>query len=65
MRCVWVTASERATRAGHSGDLALLHRPVDHRERNRSSWVNYWLGRDEDIAAEQRPRPLLPIVEVS
>ncbi|MCV7336075.1 methylenetetrahydrofolate reductase C-terminal domain-containing protein [Mycolicibacterium senegalense] len=65
MRCVWVIGSERATRAGRSSDLALLHRPVDYRESNRSSWVNYWLGRDADIATEQPPRKLLPIVQVS
>jgi len=32
LRCVWVTAYERAERAGHGGDLDLLQRPVDHRE---------------------------------
>jgi Methylene-tetrahydrofolate reductase C terminal len=50
VRCVWVIAYERAARAGRADDLSLLQRPVDHRERDRSSWVNYWLGRDDDLA---------------
>ncbi|MFD2419802.1 methylenetetrahydrofolate reductase C-terminal domain-containing protein [Amycolatopsis pigmentata] len=65
MRCVWVIAHERATAAGHGSDLGLLHRPVDHREHSRSSWINYWLGRDDELATDPRSRPLLPIVEVS
>jgi Methylene-tetrahydrofolate reductase C terminal len=48
-RCVWVIAYERAEGAGHAADLARLQRPVDHRQTGRSSWVNYWLGRDEDL----------------
>jgi hypothetical protein len=48
-RCVWVIAHERAARAGRANDLALLQRPVDHRSSGSSSWVNYWLGRDEDL----------------
>ncbi|WP_084508754.1 methylenetetrahydrofolate reductase C-terminal domain-containing protein [Nocardia pseudovaccinii] len=63
MRCVWVIAHERATRAGHGSDLNLLQRPVDHREHNRSSWVNYWLGRDDALATPQQPRPRLPIAK--
>jgi Methylene-tetrahydrofolate reductase C terminal len=63
MRCVWVIAFERAERAGHGADLDLLQRPVDRRETGRSSWVNYWLGRDEDLwaaATPGDPAPLLP-----
>jgi hypothetical protein len=48
-RCVWVIAYERADSAGHADDLARLQRPVDHRQTGASSWVNYWLGRDEDL----------------
>jgi len=48
-RCVWVIAFERAEQAGHGSDLDLLQRPVDRREFGRSSWVNYWQGRDEDL----------------
>ena len=44
--CVWVTAFDRAEQTGHGGDLDLLQRPVDHRQVGRSSWVNYWQGRD-------------------
>ena len=59
--CVWVTAFERAEEAAHGGDLDLLQRPVDHRETGRSSWVNYWQGRDDDlwIEAGHEPRPPL------
>ncbi|MGB6454033.1 MAG: methylenetetrahydrofolate reductase C-terminal domain-containing protein [Streptosporangiaceae bacterium] len=63
MRCVWVIAFERAEQAGHGTDLDLLQRPVDHREAGRSSWVNYWQGRDEGLwtaATENDPAPLLP-----
>ena len=66
MPCIWVVAYERATSAGRGADLALLQRPVDHREHERSSWVNYWLGRDEELAAEPgQARPLLRVVEVA
>jgi hypothetical protein len=63
MRCVWVIAFERAERAGHGADLDLLQRPVDRRETGRSSWVNYWQGRDEGLwatATTSDPAPLLP-----
>jgi hypothetical protein len=62
LRCVWVTAFDRAERAGRGGDLDLLQRPVDHREWGRSSWVNYWQGRDDDLwtdAGATDPQPLL------
>src|SRR4051794_2196740 len=48
-RCVWVIAYERAESSGHAADLALLQRPVDRRQVGSSSWVNYWLGRDEEL----------------
>ncbi|MGI8625884.1 MAG: methylenetetrahydrofolate reductase C-terminal domain-containing protein, partial [Geodermatophilaceae bacterium] len=48
-RCVWVTAYERAEQEGRVSDLTLLQRPIDHREWGRSSWVNYWQGRDDDL----------------
>lgn len=48
-RCVWLIAHERAEGAGRAADLALLQRPVDHRRTGESSWVNYWLGRDEHL----------------
>lgn len=60
--CVWVVAFDRAARAGHGTDLDLLQRPVDHREWGRSSWLNYWQGRDDGLwvaATAARPRPLL------
>ncbi|PXY37079.1 hypothetical protein BAY59_00360 [Prauserella coralliicola] len=49
VRCVWLIAHDRAAAAGRVGDLVPLQQPVDHREQGRSSWVNYWLGRDEDV----------------
>jgi hypothetical protein len=48
-RCVWLIAHERAEAEGRTGDLALLQRPIDQRLTGSSSWVNYWLGRDEDL----------------
>ena len=48
-RCVWVEAYDRAARAGRSGDLRLLLRPIDHRRWGQSSWLNYWQGRDENL----------------
>jgi len=62
LRCVWVTAFERAEQAGHGTDLDLLQRPVDNREWDRSSWVNYWRGRDENLwtpVTDTDPRPRL------
>jgi hypothetical protein len=56
---VWVLAYERAEAAGHGADLALLQRPVDHRQHGRSAWINYWLGRDEHMAVAAAPRPSL------
>jgi hypothetical protein len=62
IRCVWVIAHERAEASGHGDDLDLLQRPVDYRERGRSSWLNYWQGRDEDLWVAPRrsqfPGPL-------
>jgi hypothetical protein len=62
LRCVWVTAYERAEESGHGADLDLLQRPVDHREQGRSSWANYWQGRDDDMWApvtDTTPKPPL------
>ena len=48
-RCVWVIAYERAESAGQAADLtpssvrSTIDRPA------QSSWVNYWLGRDDDL----------------
>jgi len=49
VRCVWVAAYERAERHGRTADLRLLQRPLDHRRWGRSSWVNYWQGRDGEL----------------
>jgi Methylene-tetrahydrofolate reductase C terminal len=48
-RCVWVDAYDRAAAAQKTGDLRLLHRPIDHRRWGQSSWLNYWQGRDEQL----------------
>ena len=55
MRCVWLVAWERAAATGHEADLALLQRPIDQRLRGTSSWVHYWLGRDEGLWTETGP----------
>lgn len=52
VQCVWVGAYERAEGEGHVDDLYLLQRPVDHRQMGRSSWVNYWQGRDAGLWTE-------------
>jgi hypothetical protein len=56
-RCVWLIAHERAAATGHEADLTLLQRPVDQRLRGRSSWVGYWLGRDEGLWTAAGPAP--------
>jgi hypothetical protein len=48
-RCVWLQAYERADAAGHTHDLRRLQRPIDQRKWDQSSWVNFWLGRDEGL----------------
>lgn len=60
--CVWVIAHERAVATGHLDDLTRLHRPVDHRRWGESAWLNYWQGRDDDMATPPTAggaRPLL------
>jgi len=69
VRCVWVTAHERAVSAGHVADLAALQRPVDQRLTGTSSWVNYWLGRDvglwtNGVDSPERPSIHRPPVEL-
>lgn len=49
VRCVWLVAYERAEAAGRADDLSLLHRPINHGHWGRSSWVNYWQGRDAEL----------------
>jgi Methylene-tetrahydrofolate reductase C terminal len=52
MKCVWVTAYERAAAQGRASDLERLQLPIDHRVWGQSSWVRYWQGRDEDLWIE-------------
>jgi hypothetical protein len=52
MRCVWFVAYQRAASEGHVNDLRRLVRPIDHRRWGQSSWVNFWLGRDEQLWTE-------------
>jgi hypothetical protein len=60
LRCVWLVAYERAEATGHVADLRRLQRPVDQRKWGESSWVNYWLGRDEGLWTElDDPAPSL------
>jgi hypothetical protein len=62
VRCVWLVAFERAEAEGRTEDLSLLQRPIDHRQWGRSSWVNYWQGRDEGMWTSSDGRRQLPIV---
>jgi hypothetical protein len=41
-----------------------LQRPIDQRKWGQSSWVNYWLGRDDelwtdDVQTIKEPQPIL------
>jgi len=49
MRCVWLIAYERAAEENRVGDMRRLQRPIDQRKWGQSSWVNYWLGEDENL----------------
>jgi hypothetical protein len=49
MRCVWLMAYERAAEENRVADLRRLQRPIDQRKWGQSSWVNYWLGEDDDL----------------
>jgi hypothetical protein len=67
LRCVWLMAYERAEGEGRAADLRRLHRPIDQRKWGQSSWVNYWVGRDEGLWTEEDEReseavelPVLP-----
>ncbi|MGE5135902.1 MAG: methylenetetrahydrofolate reductase C-terminal domain-containing protein [Gemmatimonadota bacterium] len=61
-RCVWLIAWERADQQGRVADLRRLQRPIDQRQWGRSSWVNYWSGRDDDLWTEPDELMLLPVV---
>jgi hypothetical protein len=52
MRCVWYVAYKRAESEDRIADLRRLVRPIDHRRWGQSSWVNFWLGRDDDLWTE-------------
>ena len=67
MRCVWLMAWERAEADGRVSDLRRLQRPIDQRRWGESSWVNYWLGRDDGLwtrdgspASVRLELPILP-----
>jgi hypothetical protein len=49
LRCVWLTAFERAQSQGRPGDLERLQLPIDHRLWGESSWIRYWQGQDEGL----------------
>jgi hypothetical protein len=59
-RCVWVIAYERAEESGHIHDLRRLVKPLDHQRWGQSSWVNFWLDRDEDLWTEDDALDVVP-----
>jgi hypothetical protein len=62
VRCVWLVAYERAAAEGRVDDLLLVQHPIDQRQWGRSSWVNYWMGRDASLWSvpnDRRPAPEL------
>jgi hypothetical protein len=63
-QCVWVQAYERADATGHRNDLHALQRPVDHRRFGESSWVNFWVGRDDHLSVLPSPDGPRPPVQV-
>lgn len=62
LRCVWLVAYERAEQEGRAADLRRLQRPIDQRRWGESSWVNYWLGRDEQLWTLDEPLEELPLL---
>jgi hypothetical protein len=63
LRCVWVTAYERAEQEGRVRDLRRLQRPIDQRKWGESSWVNYWRGRDEALWTPDDGLTQLPAID--
>jgi hypothetical protein len=55
LRCVWLTAFERAESQGRSADLQRLRLPIDQRLWGESSWIRYWQGRDEELWTDAEP----------
>jgi hypothetical protein len=65
LRCVWVVAYERAERENRVADLRRLQRPIDQRKWGDSSWVQYWLGRDEALWTPDDGLAELPMLHVA
>jgi hypothetical protein len=43
-----------------------LQRPIDQRKWGQSSWVNYWLGRDDDLwTADYHDLEPVPVLAVT
>jgi methylene-tetrahydrofolate reductase-like protein len=61
LRCVWLTAFERAESQGRSADLQRLQLPIDHRLWGESSWIRYWQGRDDELWTDAGPIGAGPI----
>jgi hypothetical protein len=60
MKCVWVEAYDRAVATGHIMDLRRQVRPIDNQRWGESSWVNYWLDRDEHLWTEDDALTVVP-----
>jgi hypothetical protein len=54
MRCVWLTAHDRARLPGLGGHFDDLRPPIDHRLQGTSSWRNLLSGRDRERPAGWR-----------
>src|SRR5215831_2109033 len=66
LRCVWLMAYERAAADDRIGDMRRLQRPIDQRKWGQSSWVNYWLGRDDDLwTADYHDLEPVPVLAVT
>ena len=65
MRCVWLIAYERADAEHRVADMRRLQRPIDQRKWGQSSWVNYWLGEDENLWSTEEEALHAPTLQVA
>jgi hypothetical protein len=63
-KCVWLIAYERAEDSGTVKDMRRLQRPIDQRKWGESSWVNYWLHRDDNLQTAPEAYKGSPLLNV-